>query len=485
MFTPYRLAFAALLVLAIPAAAIAEDMLDPPANKYFLSKGAWGQDYPDQWALSHIGFDNSPGSAWRLVRRNAEPVTVAIIDTGLDWNHRNIDWENIWRNPKTAQARPSEPSQPKPRPAEAGKDSYVDDAIGWDFFDRDNKPWDFDGHGTMVAGIIAGSWKDKDGMAGVNPFARLMILKAVNNFGVSRASFVAEAIAYAADHGARVINLSTGGKGSAEVAREAVDYAYAKGAVIVVAAGNEGAEIKDYGIAMSDKILLVGATGFDDQRMGFSNWGNISVAAPGREILSLRARRTDTMLGIEGVKYVPGANFVGEDKRYYHASGTSFSAPLVSGLASLMIANDPSLTNRQVMNIIRSTARDVGTPGVDQFTGYGVIDARAALKAPRDYRLLVNIAAVESATAGGKQVARVRGMVDADNLKNARLEIGAGESPTAWVPIGPVPKCDAVDCVLGDVPVAKLAGAKVWQIRVIAEHSNGSTREMRFRLSLG
>jgi subtilisin family serine protease len=475
MFAGFKSAVIVLSLVALPGAAVAQEMLEPPATKYFLSKGAWGQDYPDQWALAHIGFDNSADSAWRLVKRHAEPVIVAVIDTGLDWNHRDIDWENIWHNPKAA---------PADRVG-ANRDGYVDDVIGWDFFDRDNKPWDFDGHGTMVAGIIAGSWKDKDGIAGINPFARLMILKAVNNFGVTRASFLAEAITYAADHGARVINLSVGGKGNMEVATQAIDYAYAKGAVIVVAAGNEGAEIKDYGIAMSDKILLVGATGFDDQRMGFSNWGNISVSAPGLEILSLRARRTDTMLGIEGVKYVAGANYVGEDKRYYRASGTSFSSPFVSGLASLMIANDPSLTNVQVMNIIKSTARDVGTPGIDQFTGYGLIDARAALKAPKDYRLLANIAGVEVATPGGKQVVRVRGTADADSLKGARLEIGKGETPTAWIPIGPVSKCEPVDCVLGDIPATKFGGSKVWQIRVIVEHSNGSTREMRFKLSLG
>jgi hypothetical protein len=137
------------------------------------------------------------------------------------------------------------------------------------------------------------------------------------------------------------------------------------------------------------------------------------------------------------------------------------------------------------MNIIKSTARDVGSPGIDQFTGYGLIDARAALKAPNDFRLLVNIAGVESATPGGKQVARVRGTVDANDLKSGRLEIGVGEAPTAWLPIGPVSKCDGVDCVLGDIPVSKFAGSKVWQIRVIVEHSNGATREMRFRLALG
>ena len=353
----------------------AQDLLSPPESKYLSSKGAWGQNFADEWGPAHIGFDLSEHSAWRLIKRDAQPVIVAVIDTGLDWNHRNIDWENIWFNPKEIPANGIDDD----------KNGYVDDVIGWDFFDRSNRPWDYDGHGTMVAGIIAGSWKDKEGMAGINPFAKLMILKAINNFGNTRTSFLAEAIAYAVDNGARVINLSVGGQGNADVALQAIDYAYSKGAVIVVAAGNEGVEVKDYGIAMSDKILLVGATGQDDQRVGFSNWGNISVSAPGVDILSLRARRTDTMLTINDPKYVPGGNYVGEDKRYYRASGTSFAAPFVSGLASLMIANDPSLTNTQVMNIIKSTARDVGTPGVDQFTGYGIIDAVAALKAPKDY----------------------------------------------------------------------------------------------------
>ena len=162
-----------------------------------------------------------------------------------------------------------------------------------------------------------------------------MILKAVNNFGHTRTSYVAQAITYAADNGARVINLSVGDKGTTKVLQAAIDYAYSKGVVIVVAAGNEGVELKDYGIAGSDKVLTVATTGFEDQRAVFSNWGNVSVAAPGLDILSLRARRTDTMLGMEGVKYTAGAAYVGEDKRYYRASGTSFSAPIVAGLASL------------------------------------------------------------------------------------------------------------------------------------------------------
>jgi subtilisin family serine protease len=123
---------------------------------------------------------------------------------------------------------------------------------------------------------------------------------------------------------------------------------------------------------------------------------------------------------------------VGADKRYYRASGTSFSAPMVSGLASLMIANNPDLTNRQVMNILKSTAKDAGTPGVDQYSGYGIIDAKAALRAPKDYLLFAGISRVEVVKAGGAQAVRVRGTADANQFKSAQLEVGGGENPKTW-----------------------------------------------------
>jgi subtilisin family serine protease len=463
------------VVLPTSASAQQRPALAPPENHYFVSRGSWGQDRPDQWALQRIGFDASPQSAWRLVRRDAQPVVVAVVDTGLDWNHQNIAWDSLWRNPKEV----------PDNAIDDDKNGYVDDVIGWDFFGRDGKPWDHDGHGTFTAGIIAGSWDDKAGMAGINPFARLMILKAINNFGHTRASYIAEAIAYAADNGARVINLSVGGKEITKVEQAAIDYAFSKNVVVVVAAGNEGVDIRNYGIASSDKVLTVASTGFDDERLGFSNWGNISVAAPGLDVLSLRARRTDTMLGIEGVKYVAGAAYVGEDKRHYRASGTSFSAPMVAGLASLMIANDPRLTNRQVMNIIKSTARDVGTPGVDQYTGYGIIDARAALNAPKDYLLLAGINRVEVVQKGKDQAVRVYGTADANALKAARLEIGAGENPEAWKNVGAAKRSAGPDAVLGDIPASALAGAKVWTIRVVVQHNGGAQREARFKLTLG
>jgi subtilisin family serine protease len=465
-------AFIVFVLFATPC--FAQEMLEPPATRYFLSTGSWGQKQADQWALARLGFDSSPQSAWRLVRKNAEPVVVALVDTGLDWNHRSLDWDNIWRNPKE-----------QINGIDDDHNGKIDDVIGWDFFARNGRPWDSDGHGTMVAGIVAGSWKDKGGVAGINPFARLMILKAVNNFGHTRASYVAEAIVYAADHGARVINLSVGGKNVSKATTEAIEYAYKKGAVIVVAAGNEGVNLDGYGLAASEKVLVVGASTLDDQHASFSNWGKISLAAPGVDILSLRARRTDTLIAPAAVKYVPGTNFVGEDKRYYRANGTSFAAPFVTGLASLMIANNPTLTNQQVMNIIKSTAKDIGTPGVDQFTGYGLPDARAALKAPKDYFLFAGISNIEVAKAGNDQVVRVFGLANADAFAEAQIELGQGETPKSFKKITQARQTSRTEEALGDVPTSALAGSKIWIIRVMVTHRDGSTREARFKLNLG
>ena len=122
-------------VLLAPAAACAQSAtLAPPGNHYFTSKGSWGQKQADQWALQRIGFDASPQSAWRLVRSDAQPVIVAVIDTGLDWNHRNIDWDTIWRNPNETPGNGIDDD----------KNGFVDDVIGWNFMEGNNNPWDND-----------------------------------------------------------------------------------------------------------------------------------------------------------------------------------------------------------------------------------------------------------------------------------------------------------------------------------------------------
>lgn len=460
-------AIAALLPIATPA-------YDSPKDPHSSAKGSWGQDYDDQWAIKRLGFDGGPDSAWRRVKPSAQPVIVAVIDTGLDWNHRDIDWKNIWQNP----------GEIPDNGIDDDNNGYVDDIIGWDFFADSNKPWDHDGHGTFVTGIIAGAWNDT-GIAGINPDARVMVLKAINNFGHSRASYLARAIVYAVDNGARVINLSVGGKEISAIEQDALDYAHRNNAVVVVAAGNEGVDVGNYGMAASDKVITVASTGFKDERQAFSNWGRaIDIAAPGLDVLSLRARRTDTMRDISGVDYQPGAAYVGADKRYYRASGTSFSAPMVAAVASLLIANDPSLTHEEVKRILVNSARDVDIPGIDQYSGHGLLDARAALAADRDFDIQAEITGVAVVAEGGGQRVRVSGTATANRFASARIELGAGANPATWTAAGELTEA-VMAGVLASIDASQFRGSPLWTIRLIVTHHDGTTRETRFELRLG
>lgn len=470
MIAALRLAAAAWLLLAAqPAAA-----LDPPGDPHYRATGSWKQPYPDQWGMHRIGLTADARSAWHRLPAGAAPVIVAMIDTGLDWNHLDIAWENLWKNPGEI--------------PDNGRDDdgngFVDDLIGWNFYENSNKPWDHDGHGTFTAGIVAATWNNGAGIAGINPMARIMVLKALNSFGNSRASFLARAIVYAADNGARVINLSVGGKELSAMEIAAVRHAVSKNCVVVVAAGNDGVSVDDFGMAGMPEVITVGAAGPDDKRAAFSNYGKaVDLLAPGVDILSLRARRTDTLLDIPGGQYGAGAAFVGGDNRYYRAAGTSFAAPFVTGVASLLISANPSLTAAQVRRMLTSTARDVGAPGVDQFSGYGMVDAAAALAADPTRFVEAAIHGVELATTARGPGVRVLGSVGADRLAEAFVEIGRGESPTQWTRVlaGLAPTENGE---LGVIGADAFRGAPVWTLRLTVVGAGGMQREARFRLSL-
>lgn len=466
---------ALLLALALWPAAGAAQGIAPPDDPYYTGTGSWGQDYDDQWAIKRVGLTAGADSAWALVDAGAAPVVVAVIDTGLDWNHLDISWNNIWTNP----------GEKPDNGVDDDKNGFVDDIIGWNFYGDNNKPWDHDGHGTFVTGVIAATWGNGAGLAGINPKARIMVLKALNNFGHSRASYLASALVYAADNGARVINMSVGGKGLTRIEREAVAYAHSRGAVIVVAAGNEGIDVEDFGIAGLDEVIAVAATDFDDRRARFSNWGKaIDIAGPGLDVLGPRARRTDLMEGIPGVEYTARGAYVGDDKRYYRASGTSFSAPIVTGIASLVLVNRPKLTNVEVRRILLNSARDIETPGIDQYTGHGLVDARAALAADKDFFILTAISGAQPVQIDNRLKVQVNGTVDADDLHRAWIEIGAGDDPGEWKKVVTDFREAVRDGVLGHIDAAQFSGSPVWTLRLRAEHRNGRTGEARYRLSL-
>jgi len=438
-----------------------------PTDPNFRSsrRGFWGDIQDDQWAIKRVGFTADENSAWNHVPENASEVIVAVIDTGLDWHHLDFSHENIWRNEKEI------PDNGR----DDDRNGYVDDVIGWDFYAESNKPWDFDGHGTIVAGIIAAAQDNDAGIAGINPHAKVMVLKAVNNFGTSRASYLAEAIVYAVDNGARVINISVGGPFKSQMEQAAIDYANERGVLVVAASGNDGAELDNFGPGGYDKVLTVGATHVDDRAAAFSNYGDqVDLVAPGVDVLSLRARYTDANYRPgSGQDYEVGANFVGDDKRYISVSGTSFSTPIVAATASLLLSKNPELTASEVEARLFQTATDVEAPGKDKYTGYGMVNATAALAVDTDFSVTAEITALQFVQTEGAEFIRVVGTIDASDFKRAWMQIGPGMNPGAWKYVGQKRKFPIVNGTLGTIPVNQFAGADVWQVVINVEHGNG------------
>jgi subtilisin family serine protease len=429
-----------------------------PNDPFVTSQGAWGQTFGDQWYLPRIGFipKGSGKSAWDVETGEGRPIIVAVLDTGLDYFHPDLKTSSVWRNPK---------------PSKQGEDrnGYVNDLIGWNFVEESNNPWDNDGHGTFVAGLIGAAANNGHGIAGVNWGVRIMPLKIMNVFGKGRASNLARAIVYAADHGARVINLSLEAEELSNVEQLAVDYAYQKGALIVVAAGNQGSDTTGRGPVSLNHVLTVAALDMNDKRTPFSNWGrHIKLAAPGVDILSLRAWRTDFMLLSGAEHYKAGESFVGLQSQFMRSSGTSFAAPLVSAVASLIWAKYPNLTNVQVERMLLESADDVEDPGWDQFTGAGRLNALAALKADPNYFLQARIDDVSVAEVGSKPVVQVTGTAAGSRFERYEIQLGQGEQPTKWRTLSKGTKQVAAG-VLAMIPAKELAAKGVWTVRLLAE----------------
>ena len=447
---------------------------DPCRNKeeddpYFAGSGAWGQDFDDQWAIKRSGLDFADPEG-------LEPVTVAVIDSGVDWFHPDLPQSSLWRNQGEIPANGIDDDG----------NGYVDDLIGWNFIDDDKSPWDQDGHGTFVAGVIAAGSNNGTGIMGINPAARIMALKALDAFGNGHASMIAEAIAYAVDNGAKVINLSLGGRKFTEVERLAIEHANDNGVLVVAAAGNLGASVADYSPAGLQGVVTVTATDRNDNRAGFSNWGPaVDIAAPGVDVLSLRARNTDLLAHIPDVTYETGAGVVGEDRAYFRASGTSFAAPIVAGTASLILARNPDLTAGQVRQMILNSAKDIDVAGIDNFTGYGLLDARAALSADPDYYITARISGVKVVKVKDQLALRISGSADANNLAQARLQLGPGEKPEKWYSVKSVISEPKIETSLMVLPAKVFQSAPKWTLKLIVEHADGTKREATFALSLG
>jgi subtilisin family serine protease len=287
----------------------------------------WGATAPAsrRWGLTQI---QAP-QAWDIATGNPF-VVLAHTDTGIDYNHPDIQG-NIWVNGGEICGNGIDDDG----------NGYIDDCFGWNFTNNTGDPLDTVGHGSHTSGIMAAIGNNGIGIAGVNWNVQVMPLKICTSFGCSVAAGV-NAIDYAWQNGAWVINASWGGPGNSASLHNAIIRAGNAGVLVVVAAGNSNANIDTrpfYPAAWTDaNIITVGATDSLDRRASFSNYGpnRVALGAPGVQILSLA----------RGGGYAIG-------------SGTSQATPFVTGAAGLIWGYNPNLSFWDVKTILLST---VDTP---------------------------------------------------------------------------------------------------------------------------
>src|SRR2546426_8629422 len=293
----------------------------------------------DQWGLKSIGVP----SAWDVTLGDRN-VIVAVVDTGVWWTQPDIQ-ANMWTN-------------------------SVDGTHGWDFVDGDSNPMDIDPsgtyHGTGVAGVIGAITDNGQGIAGTAQVS-IMAVRARGSNGEGTSTDTAQAIIWAADHGAKVINLSLGTNETPIEPTDihlAIDHAWSKGALIVAAAGNAGVGTLDYPARLPN-VVSGAAIDESGRRASFSNYGSgLDISAPGTRIVTLN-----------------GGN--NQQNNVHYLQGTSFSTPFVSGAAALLLSVDPSPTNVELWNILNSTAVQPVGSGYNTNYGWGVVNVWNAINALR------------------------------------------------------------------------------------------------------
>jgi subtilisin family serine protease len=303
--------------------------------------------------------------AWDIAHGDSS-VIIGIVDSGVDWDHPDLA-DNIWVNPGEDLNGDGQITGIDWNNADDDSNGYIDDFFGWDFAGLgypDNNPMDFGiGHGTHVAGIAAAVTNNAEGIAGMSWNCTIMAVKT----SVDESPYVPygyEGILYAADNGADVINCSWGGPGFSQFDREIIDSALARGAIVVTSAGNDpGTSPPDTCPAnypsFYDPVIAVAATNQSDRAAGFTYYGSwVDVSAPG--------------VGIYSTAW---------DDTYRFLQGTSFSSPLVAGVAALLRSVDPDMTVEEFEAKMWYTSDDIDhlNPGYEGWLGGGRVNAHKAL----------------------------------------------------------------------------------------------------------
>lgn len=314
--------------------------------------------FDEQWALNNFGQESGKEradidalEAWQTTK-GSEDVVVAVLDTGVDFTHVDL-LGNMWIRPENVPAYSDDELGP------------FNDINGYNGTDSIADPMDDNGHGTHCAGIIGAEGDNGEGIAGINWHVKIMPLKFLGRGGFGSVDDAIEAINYAVDrkeHGVniRIISASWGSTQKSKALEDTIRAAGDAGILFVAAAGNDGSNNDRRAHYPSNydlpNIISVAALDRNDQLAGFSNFGvkSVHIAAPGKDILS-------TWLG----------------DNYREASGTSMATPYVSGVAALVIANEPKISIEKLRDRILKTADKLDSLNGKVATGGRVCAANA------------------------------------------------------------------------------------------------------------
>lgn len=359
--------------------------------------------FKDQWGLNKIDCPK----AWTITK-GSKNTKVAIIDTGIDLEHEDLK-TNI-----------SEDSYDF---VDIDTTSYKQ--YGYTLFKEedytrpDNRPSDFNGHGTHTSGIIGAIQNNAIGISGVCPDVTLLSIRAgfsiknSNNYelGIMEDDDIANAIVYATDHGANVISMSFGTPNKSSTILESIIYAKSKGVILVASAGNESANRKFYPAAY-ENVISVSASTSANKKAPYSQYGDwIDIIAPGTDIYS-------TVPKVGGQLSSPSG--------YKMLSGTSMAAPFVAGVAALLKSANPALTALQFENIIKISSEFPDEQNL--YFGCGIMNASKALAmantdvvngsftSPKEYEIYTDRFKVSGKQSG----------------TNASVFIGKGYYPNSW-----------------------------------------------------
>ncbi|MGE5532247.1 MAG: S8 family serine peptidase, partial [Bacteroidota bacterium] len=350
--------------------------------------------------------------AWDITTGKAD-VVIAVIDSGLYLAHPDVAGK-IWTNTDEIAGNRIDDDH----------NGFIDDVRGWDFYDNNNDPnpspngidEDYNGtpdeqvnHGTLVAGTAAAIGNDAYGCAGVCWGGKIMPLQVFPDDGGTAVSNVVEAINYAVANGADVINLSIGG-GYTELFTAPITAAYNAGVVVVTAGGNEGSALTDSpstwaspvcndgsNVQTDNHLIGVGAVDRFDRLASFSNFDAsttkhyIDIVAPGEAIYGIAA-------------YFP--SIPGFNSYYQTNSGTSFSAPIISGLVGLLVGMYPSATPAEIIEIVRNAGDNIDSlnPGYAGKMGGGRINCAAALGVAMPPATVQDLAAADTSGDDGGSI---------------------------------------------------------------------------------